>query len=74
MGILDMQQPLTTDLTGTSAIATYRDFADLSPTGVLGDANLANANKGERFFAAATAALHRFMEDFSQWPIQIRKP
>ncbi|MCP4385030.1 MAG: creatininase family protein [Hyphomicrobiales bacterium] len=65
---------LTTDLTGASAVATYRDFADLSPTGVLGDPSLASAEKGERFFVAAAAALHRFMEDFAQWPIQTRTP
>lgn len=61
---------LTTDLTASSPIRTYLDFSDLSASGVLGDARLATAERGERFFAAAVTALTRYMEDFATWPLQ----
>lgn len=60
---------LTTDLTGSSPIRTYLDFADLSPNGVLGDPSLASAEKGARFFEAVTNDLIRFTEDFAQWKL-----
>ena len=60
---------LTTDLIGDSAIRTYHDFADLSPTGTLGDPDLANPEKGSQFFAAAISDLASFIEDFRGWPI-----
>ena len=60
---------LTTDLLGASAVRTYLDFGDLSPSGTLGDPSLATAEKGARFFEAVVAALVRFVDDFSKWSI-----
>ena len=60
---------LTTDLLGDSAIRTYHDFADLSPTGTLGDPTLANREKGSQFLAAVVSSLAPFIEDFRGWPI-----
>jgi len=61
---------LSTDLVQGSRVATYLDFADLSPTGVLGDPALATAERGEAFFTACADALARFIEDFATWPIE----
>jgi creatinine amidohydrolase len=60
---------LTTDLLGASAVRTYHDFGDLSPTGTLGDPSLATPEKGAHFFEAVVAALVRFVEDFARWTI-----
>ena len=53
---------LTTDLLGAQAVRAYHDFADLSPTGTLGDPSLATPEAGAAFFAAVvgrTRRLHR---------------
>ena len=60
---------LTTDLLGGSAIRTYLDFADLSPTGTLGDPALATPEAGKKFFEAVVGELAAFIEDFRGWPI-----
>jgi creatinine amidohydrolase len=60
---------LTTDLLGGSAIRVYHDFADLSPTGTLGDPSLASAEAGEAFFKAVVAELNAFIADFRGWKI-----
>ncbi len=60
---------LTTDLLGGSAVRTYHDFGDLSPTGTLGDPSLASSEKGARFHDAVSSALTAFLEDFSGWKI-----
>jgi creatinine amidohydrolase len=60
---------LTTDLLGGSAVRTYLDFADLSPTGTLGDPLLSTPETGARFFEAAVGALVDFIEDFRTWVI-----
>lgn len=60
---------LTTDLLGGSAVRTYLDFADLSPTGTLGDPSLATPETGARFFEAAVGALAAFVDDFGGWNI-----
>ncbi len=60
---------LTTDLLGGSAVKTYLDFADLSPTGTLGDPSLATPEAGAKFFEAAVSALAAFIEDFRRWPL-----
>jgi creatinine amidohydrolase len=65
---------LTTDLLGASAVRTYLDFKDLSPTGVLGDPSHASPEAGARFFAAVTDALARFIDDFAGWPIKRNEP
>jgi creatinine amidohydrolase len=65
---------LTTDLIGSSAIRTYHDFGDLSPTGTLGDPSLANAQAGSMFFAAVVEALVAFLEDFRKWPVPESQP
>lgn len=60
---------LGTDLLKASAVKTYLDFRDLSPHGTLGDPSLASPEAGARFFAAVTAELVRFIEDFAKWPL-----
>jgi creatinine amidohydrolase len=60
---------LSTDLLGGSRVRTYHDFQDLSESGTLGDPSLASAEAGERFFAAVTDELVRFIEDFASWAI-----
>jgi creatinine amidohydrolase len=60
---------LTTDLLGSSAVRTYHDFADLSPSGTLGDPALASAEQGARFFTAVVDELVRFLEDFAVWKL-----
>lgn len=60
---------LTTDLLGGSAIRVYHDFADLSPTGTLGDPTLATPEKGAAFFEAVASELAAFIEDFRGWTI-----
>lgn len=60
---------LTTDLLGGSAVRTYLDFADLSPTGTLGDPLLSTPETGARFFEATVGALVDFIEDFRTWVI-----
>lgn len=61
---------LTTDLLGGSAVRTYHDFADLSPTGTLGDPSLASPEAGAKFFAAVVEALAAFIADFRTWRLQ----
>jgi creatinine amidohydrolase len=63
---------LTTDLLGGSAVRTYLDFADLSPTGVLGDPSLSTPEAGAKFFEAAVGELAAFIDDFSGWAIPER--
>jgi creatinine amidohydrolase len=60
---------LSTDLLGGSAVRTYLDFADLSPSGTLGDPALATPEKGARFFAAVTDELAAFLKDFGKWTL-----
>jgi creatinine amidohydrolase len=60
---------LTTDLLGGSAVRTYLDFADLSPTGTLGDPSLADPEIGARFFDAVVGELAAFIDDFAGWAI-----
>jgi creatinine amidohydrolase len=60
---------LTTDLLGAQAVRVYHDFADLSPTGTLGDPSLATPEAGAKFFAASVDALVAFIEDFRAWTI-----
>jgi len=65
---------LTTDLIGGQAVRVYHDFADLSPTGTLGDPALASPEAGDKFFAASVAALGDFIADFRSWQIPGGKP
>jgi creatinine amidohydrolase len=60
---------LTTDLLGGSAVRTYLDFADLSPSGTLGDPSLADPEIGAKFFEAVVAELSAFIDDFRGWTI-----
>ena len=60
---------LTTDLLGGQAVRVYHDFADLSPTGTLGDPSLATPAAGDAFLAASIEALRAFIEDFRHWAI-----
>jgi len=63
---------LTTDLLGGSAVRTYLDFADLSPTGTLGDPSLADPDLGAKFFEAVVSELAAFIDDFRGWVIPER--
>jgi creatinine amidohydrolase len=65
---------LTTDLLGASAIRTYHDFGDLSPSGTLGDPSLASPEAGAAFFAAVADALAAFIDDFRGWRIPEPRP
>jgi creatinine amidohydrolase len=58
---------LTTDLLESSSVHSYHDFADLSPTGTLGDPSFASPEKGAKFHTAVVDELVRFIEDFSHW-------
>lgn len=60
---------LTTDLLGSSAVRTYLDFADLSPSGTLGDPSLATHEAGAKFFEAVVGELVAFIDDFRGWAI-----
>lgn len=60
---------LTTDLLGGQAVRVYHDFADLSPTGTLGDPSLASPEAGAAFFEASAQALADFIADFRGWRI-----
>ena len=60
---------LTTDLLGAQAVRVYHDFADLSPTGTLGDPSFASPEAGDAFFAASAEALAAFIADFRGWRI-----
>lgn len=61
---------LSTDLTRGSRVASYTDFADLSPTGVLGDPMIATPEHGAQIFDACATALAEFVNDFLTWPLR----
>jgi len=65
---------LTTDLIGSQAVRVYHDFADLSPSGALGDPSLASPEAGAAFFAASAEALSAFITDFRNWTIPGARP
>jgi creatinine amidohydrolase len=65
---------LTTDLIGSQAVRVYHDFADLSPSGTLGDPSLASAEAGKIFFDASVQALADFIADFRGWSIPSGAP
>ena len=48
-------------------LAMRRSFRDLTPSGVVGDARVATAEKGERIAAAVSAGLARMMRDPLLW-------
>jgi creatinine amidohydrolase len=60
---------LSTDLLAAPTVRTYLDFADLSPSGTLGDPTPATAEKGAAFFTACAEELARFLADFAAWSI-----
>lgn len=60
---------LTTDLLASSAVRAYLDFADLSPSGTLGDPSLATHEAGSKFFEAVVGELVAFIDDFRGWVI-----
>ena len=60
---------LTTDLIGAQAVRVYHDFADLSPSGTLGDPSLASPEAGAQFFSASAEALADLIQDFRAWRI-----
>jgi creatinine amidohydrolase len=61
---------LSTDLLEGSKVSAYLDFADLSPSGTLGDPTLASPEAGEQFLDACVQALATFLRDFARWPIE----
>jgi len=65
---------LDTDLLGTSAVRTYLDFRDLSPSGTLGDPHLASPELGAKYFEAVVEQLALFIADFRNWPVSGGKP
>ena len=65
---------LSTDLLGASAIRTYLDFSDLSPSGTLGDPSFASPELGSRYFSAVVRHLALFLADFRQWQIVTERP
>jgi creatinine amidohydrolase/Fe(II)-dependent formamide hydrolase-like protein len=48
-------------------VRTYHDFADLSPTGTLGDPALATPEAGSAFFDVSAGELATFIDDFRSW-------
>jgi creatinine amidohydrolase len=60
---------LNTDLLAGSAVRTYLDFKDISPTGTLGDPYLASPELGAKYFAAVVDQLVLFLADFRMWPV-----
>jgi creatinine amidohydrolase len=65
---------LTTDLLGSSRARAHHDFADLSPSGTLGDPSLADGERGGAFHEAVVKELVLFIEDFGRWPIHTSAP
>ena len=55
------------DFSSASRVDVPRAFDQLSITGAFGNPEYANAEKGEGLFAAATAEIVRFVEEFSDW-------
>lgn len=52
---------------GSAAIAVWRSFASLTPTGVMGDARKSSADKGERLFEAAADGLAERLMAGAPW-------
>lgn len=50
------------------------EFDELSPHGVIGMPEFANAEKGERFLAAAGDSVARFVREFASWKFQTEAP
>jgi creatinine amidohydrolase len=53
--------------TGLPAIQRFASFKEFSASGVIGDARRANADKGERLFAAVVASLADAIQDPKTW-------
>ena len=57
--------------TPPAGIARYRSFRDITPSGVIGDARRANAQKGEKLMAACRDGIAAVLRDpatWSSWP------
>ena len=52
---------------GLPVVQRFASFKEFSASGVIGDARRANADKGERLFAAVTAALADAIQDPKTW-------
>jgi creatinine amidohydrolase len=52
---------------GLPVVQRFASFKEFSPSGVIGDARKASADKGERIFAAVTAALAEAIQDPKTW-------
>jgi len=52
---------------GLPAVQRFASFKEFSASGVIGDARRANADKGERLFAAVAAALADAIQDAKTW-------
>jgi creatinine amidohydrolase len=52
---------------GLPAVQRFASFKEFSASGVIGDARRANADKGERLFAAVSAALADAIQDPKTW-------
>jgi creatinine amidohydrolase len=53
--------------TGLPAVQRFASFKEFSASGVIGDARRANADKGERLFAAVATALADAIQDAKTW-------
>jgi creatinine amidohydrolase/Fe(II)-dependent formamide hydrolase-like protein len=52
---------------GLPAVQRFASFKEFSASGVIGDARRANADKGERLFAAVATALADAIQDAKTW-------
>jgi creatinine amidohydrolase len=55
------------DMQAANPVAMVSEFDELSDSGVLGEPELANAQKGERFLAGFAESIVEFLEDFKNW-------
>ena len=53
--------------TPPAGIARYRSFRDVTPSGVIGDARRANAQKGEKLMAACRDGIAAVLRDPATW-------
>lgn len=55
------------DLAASRRVIVAHHVADLSPSGVFGDATIATVEKGEGLLEAAGSSIAKFIDDFSTW-------
>ena len=55
------------DMQAKNPIAMVSEFDELSDSGVLGEPELASADKGRQFLDGFAASIVEFLEDFATW-------